>query len=382
MNLRSWAKTVVVLVLAAGCSRKIPTPGVNSDLPPLHVVDASETLPGVVLGPQGREAMIGEFRITPETMGVDLSQFMGANAGLSSGVVFCAEPLEYLDDGTLVVQVGMTWWPPGVEPKLPSRSITEGLMRCLGYLEGKAWAKGTVYLRPAGLPRVDATVANIQQEGSETLVEALRHAFLFGIEAIFQARGLSWQAGTQDGLVVEAAQGVRRTVEAHVRTKGGSWEHSNKVIYSAAEDASSLQVMGGIQATTMVEGISYVLGKGEVGRLLPTAITRAGFRLATGVGRSMVTMSAAMRAQASPGLSCVLRTLSAPVPQALSGGPLSALTGGSNPQGAADGGVAAAPVTAVDAGPGPVVVPGVDLEAAQKCVLSEEEQSGPRRTFK
>jgi hypothetical protein len=349
----------MLLTLVMGCSRSIPTQK-SADLPPLVVQNPSETFKNIKLGPAGREALIGEFKLSPEALGVDLSTITGDNSGLSSGVVFCAEPRDLLDDGTLVVSAGMTWWPPGAEPKSPTRSITEGLMRCLGFLEAKPWVAATVYLKPASLPRIEATMGNaINQEGTETLAEALRHGFLFGLEAVFQARGLSMSAGTQDGMVVDDDKGVRRAVEAHVHQRGTVWEHSNKILYSAGEHAAQMNLVGGTKAGTVVEGVSYVLAKGDLGALLPSAISRAGLRLRSGLGRSMITMSASMHVEKSDGLTCVLRALSPPVPVVPPPGP--------------------------DGGPGevdPKVVPGVDLVAAEKCALSAADVSGPVRTLK
>ncbi|MBI5494981.1 MAG: hypothetical protein HY904_08120 [Deltaproteobacteria bacterium] len=348
-----WVVVAVSAGLAWGCARRIPEQGVNANLPPLAAQPTGESLAGVVLGPAGREAMLGEFKLVPEAMGLTITG-LTSGAQLGSAVVFCTEPRGWLEDGTLVVDAGMTWWPPGVEPKYPTRSITEGLMRCLGYLgERKPWARAVVYLRPSALPRVEAQLVDIQAEGTDTVVEALQHAFLFGIEAIFQSRGLTLSAGTQDGLVVDEQRGLRRDVEAHSRHTGRTWSHSNKVIYSAGAAATGISVFTGHKANTVVEGVSYVVGHGEFGQLLPVAVTRAAFRLKTGVARSMVTLNAQMRAWRSPGLSCVLRALSPPVQPSTDGGPADATQ-----------------------------VPGVDLEAAQKCVLTDDDQSGPALKIK
>jgi hypothetical protein len=326
-------------------------------MPPLVVRDLGEKL-DVVLGSQGRQALLGELRLAPETLGVDVTRFMGDNPGIHSGVVWCAEPLEWLGD-TLVVSAGLTWWPPGKEPKQPTRSITEALMRCLGFLDARPWARATIYVRPASLPRVDlANQRPLMQEGTETLMAALEQAFAFGLSAPFQARGLSLNTGTQDGAVAEADRGVERKGRASISHDGRGWTVANQLVYAANESASSipLPLMGGRKASTVVEGVSYLLAKGSLGALMPSSVERAALRVKTGLGRSMFTMTARVRADASPGLSCVLRALSPPRYE-----------------------VTPSPV---DGGVAPEAYPGVDLQAAQKCQLSDADESGPVLQFK
>lgn len=360
---------VASLLLLAACSRYVPGPAARPDLPALTPdINAPEHLQ-VTLGPQGRLAMIGEYKLAPEGLGLDLGKIMGDNASLVSGALWCVEPSSWLGDA-LVLTVGVTWWPPGVEPKIPSRSITEGLMRCLGYLGQDAgpWNRATVYLRPGSIPQVIPFAKTpVLQEGTDTLVAAFEEAFLFGIAAPFQIRGLAWKVGTQDGSLEDSARGVHRAVEAHVKHQGSQWTASNRITYSAAPDADTLN-MGGASIRTNIQGVSYILAQGVDQLLVPTEISRAVFRVKAGVGKTTVTMTTQARAKYSPGLSCVLRTL---YPPALA--PMM-----QPPQPVTDGGV---PADADGGAPEPKIYPGVNLEEAQKCVLTDEDQQGVKRTI-
>jgi hypothetical protein len=350
----------LTVVLGVGCARAVPTATPKADLPPLRATPGLERL-DVRLGPQGREAMVGEYRISPESMGLDIGSLLKNTPALSGNAVWCVEPQGFLGE-VLVLSVGMSWWPPGTEPGNPSRSITEALMRCLGFLEGQPWGRAVVYLKPGSLPGVQTMARPMAlQEGTDTLMGLLEGAFLFGVTAPFQARGMAYLAPTQDAMLEDQDRGVKRQGEAHVKRDGRSWSASNRLVYSATEDAAGIKVMGKT-AATVVEGVSYVMGSGEVGKLMPTVMPRAVLRVKGGIGRSVVTMTAMASARYSPGLSCVLRTLSPP--QAAAPPP-------PNP----DGGPPA------DGDGGPVVYPGVDLEAAQRCVLTEEDHTGPPRKF-
>ncbi|MEW5855018.1 MAG: hypothetical protein AB2A00_39950 [Myxococcota bacterium] len=344
--MKKSACLLLCLFLLDGCARSLPM-GRNKDLPSL--TPAGNTPMDITLGPKGREALIGEFVMAPEGMGVDLSSVIPDAAGLASGAVWCAEPVAWVDGG-LIVNVGMTWWPPGAEPNAPSRSITEGLMRCLGYLDVKPWARAVVTLRPASLPRVEYGGAlPLMQAGTDTLAAAIEQAFLFGISAPLQARGLALGAGTQDGVQDVAERGLKKRVEAHIKHEGTGWMVSNRITYSPAQDADVLQVLASRTQSTTVEGISYLMATGNVTSLLPTTLPRGALRIRTGFGTTTVTLTAKVRAEKSEGLSCVLRTLSPPI---------------------------------VAPGQEAPKYPGVDLEAAQKCPLSEEDQAGPNRKLK
>lgn len=349
--MKAWLVGCVVACLATtACTRSVPKrQGGDVELPAFTGRNTGEQL-DIVLGPQGRQALIGEFKLTPETMGIDVGTVTGG-ANITSGAVWCIEPEEWVSD-TLILRVGITWWPPGNEPQNASRSITEGLMRCLGYLEAKPWTRGTVYIRPASLPRVDVDGRRpLLQEGTETLGAALEHAFQFGLAAPFMVRGLALNAGTQDGSLFDEERGVRRKGEAHVKTEGNTWNASTRISYSPSEDATSFNLIPGQKAKTVVDGVAYVLGAGKMGALVPDNVSRAALRIQAGLSRGMVTMTSQMKARYSPGLSCVLRALSQPTTVTTEGGASQQY-------------------------------PGVDLEAAQKCELSEEDQLGPKRTIR
>jgi len=341
---------LVLAALCLDCARGVPNrQGKDSDLPAFTARNTAQEM-NVVLGPQGRQVLMGEFKLSPETMGFDVGAITrGAN--MVSGAVWCVEPEEWVAD-TLVVRVGISWWPPGAEPQNASRSITEALMRCLGYLDARPWTRGTVYLRPASLPRVDVDGRKpALQEGTESLGAALEHAFAFGLAAPFMVRGLALNAGTQDGSLMEEERGVLRKGEGHVRVEGKTWNASTRLDYSPAAGAASFSIIPGQKAATVVKGVSYVLGEGDLSEVVPRTISRAALRIEAGLSRGMITMTSQVKARHSPGLSCVIRTLSAPRAQ--------------NP----DAGVQDQ-------------YPGVDLDAAQKCVLTAEDQTGPERTIK
>ena len=381
-----WAQKVVVagvaLVLLAaagaglGCLKTVPAPMAEpAELAPLTANNPADNLRNVTLGPQGRFVMLGEFSLRPETVGLDLTTVLSGATSISSGAIWCVEPVSFVGD-SLVLSVGMTWWPPMVEPNWPTRSITEGLMRCLGFLEAKAWNRATVYLSPASVPRVEPTQTRPPvTQGTQTLEAALEQAFLFGVAAPFHARGLALQAGTQDGLYVDEDRGVRRRAEAHVVHADDTWQSANRIFYSVAENTARLDIVGLTSVGTVIDGASYVVGSGILGELMPREITRAAMRVRAGLSQAFISMTARARARASPGLTCVARTLSRPGPRFFAGE--------MGQPGQGDESEAAANLAqSIDGG---VIVtrhyPGVDLDAALKCELDDEESSGPIRTF-
>jgi hypothetical protein len=376
--------TLVSIIAAAAvassvaCLRTVPTPmAAVQELPLVAFEPGLGELDTIPLGPEGRFAMVGEFSISPETMGVDIGALMGEDAtSLQSGTVWCVEPVTRIGD-SLVLSVGMTWWPPGAEPNYPSRSITEGLQRCLGFLESKAWSRATVYLAAGRVPRVEpATTRPPIQEGTQTLEVALEQAFLFGVAAPFQARGLALGTATQDGQWVDEDRGMQRKAEAHITRDGNMWNVSNRITYTATKAAGKFSLLGATTVDTVLDGTSYVMAHGMVNELVPREVTRAALRLRAGLQREFISMTARTRATYSPGLSCVLRTLSPPGARMFYGEMSRPGTGDDSEE-------AEALARSIDGG---VVVEkkfaGVDLEAAQRCTLSDEDQEGPRRSMR
>lgn len=367
-------------VVGAGCLKAVPTPMTGpSNLGPVQAPGALEELKHITLGPQGRFAMLGEFFISPEAMGVDIGSILGEEtSGLQGGTVWCVEPISWVGE-SLVLAVGMTWWPPRSAPNGATPDIATGLMRCLGLVAQKPWSRATVYLAPGAVPRVESAGQRPPLiDGIQTLEAALEQAFLFGVAAPFHARGLALGAtGAQDGFFEDEERGLRRRAEAHILVDDTLWKVSHRMTYSATEQAGKFSLMGAGSVATVLDGASYVVGEGVVGELVPRKLVRAALRVRTGLQTRFLSMTARARAEYSPGLSCVLRTLSKPETRGMYYGEMS------TPGTGDDSDEALALANSVDGG---VVVerkyPGVDLESALKCTLSDEDQEGPRRIMK